>query len=688
MIKRESQFERAGKQGAAASEQMRLERVHGVMWFTLLGIVTVTPIIRFDYVYNFYVLPKFALLLIGASLLVGLLLSNAFAELTLALLCSPFGLLLAAYGICLGISTVFSVLPGISFLGSSAREMGYLTYLCYVAVSLSCVIAIRDDRKRFEALIWGVVVAGFIVALVGAAQVAGLATVPQDPASPVALAKRIFRINATLGHPDYAGNYLLYVVFTACGATTLARRAWSRGLCIATVVLAAFSILFTGTRGAWIGFLAGCFIGIAMMYYGRRNLLSSIPQRKKRRRAYALFLVAVLMVGMVAVTSLGKPIRTRLVATYSEGLTGAGRTTLWVFAIRIVPHYLATGCGLDVFRLASLPYKTVEVARAIKGVNQEDPHNAYLSAVVSSGIFSAVLYVCLIVIALWGFVVSIRRSRLNREKWLGLGLLCSFCAVLAHNVFLFHEITTGLYFFLFIALSQSLARVTLAMPGAVKGMPKPLQRAFVLRTGWLRRAIGGLLLLAACVYSYKVIEADHSILSCLQAAARNDLESTLSNGRAASSTEVFHTDYHYIFAAALSRFERAHSQAERTALVNEAAREFEVATHRSLAPEAGYVGAGLMRIRLGDLGRAETLLLQASQLDPLNPSVSLALARLSLGKGDLNTAVEQVVKAGSLGARRVSLRTVANEILERANNTAEREFVERELRPFVIRQGE
>lgn len=64
---------------------------------------------------------------------------------------------------------------------------------------------------------------------------------------------------------------------------------------------------------------------------------------------------------------------------------------------RLTRSFWLTGSGLETYRLAQLPFGTEAYARAMDGMIAEDPHSAYLSSLLATGVAATLLYVALLV---------------------------------------------------------------------------------------------------------------------------------------------------------------------------------------------------------------------------------------------------------------------------------------------------
>jgi O-antigen ligase len=625
---------------------MTVGRIAGVITGVVSGVLVAVPLALSDGVLHKYSVPKFAVLAVGSALLFALLLWRVARFGAPPAARSPLALAMGAYLAGLAISTALGDAPDIALQGSFGAQMGLASYLCFGVVFYGVLVGVGADQANFERVLRAVVVAGFVVSLWAAAQLAGLAAL-EEPFS--GTGKFPLRVYATLGHPDFAGHFLLFVVFAALGAAVMVRTRF-RLVALATSALAAVAILFTGTRGAWAGFVAGCLVAVGTVAASRGAARDGLPLRRLAAGAGVVILGLLLV---VTFTRLGAPVRARAAAFAGEGYTGGGRTTVWMLSARMVPRYWLTGCGLETFPLAQVPFKTREYARETYGTNAEDPHSAYLSALVGTGIVGTIPYCALVVLTLAGLVRALRSTRRLPAYWVGVSLLSSVCAVLIHDVFTHKMIANGLYFFAFLALSRCwLGIVEASGNGKAAEAQGAPERP---RARWREAAAlaaGGAVFVLACAYTVRLVEAERSILACLSAARRGNADATVAYGERATSKGLHQTDLHFYYGAALETLATKGRDGDARRWLTAATEQMEAARARNLAPVASTISLAIVRVRLGDFTGAESLIREAEAADPTTYLVPLARARLSLERGEVEEAREQVRRMKAAGAPR------------------------------------
>ena len=378
---------------------------------TLLAVLVFVPLALSNTFYRTIVFPKCAVLIFGSALVLFMLTLLPALEANwrerLQVLKSRIVLFVLLYVLSIGVSTFFGVARRVSFFGSYDSEMGLVSHVCFLILFVGLIVAIGDDETRLNVTLGAIALTGLIVAAYSFAQFAG-----RDPFLSPSLytfpssSGPVLRVPGTLGHSNYLGNFLLYTT-PVTAAFALASSGSARRIGFAGVALSIAGIVFSGTRGAWLGLIGGAVVFIVIesrgreakaRLFSRRNLVSWIA-------ASSIVLVA-LAVLVISPRSRGVLVRARSFVT--DGLTGSGRTILWRDAIKMAPAFAATGCGPEGFSKAFLPYKSDELARTAPQINNESSHNGYIDAAISYGLAGAILQIAIIALA---FAILLRARR-------------------------------------------------------------------------------------------------------------------------------------------------------------------------------------------------------------------------------------------------------------------------------------
>jgi O-antigen ligase/tetratricopeptide (TPR) repeat protein len=541
----------------------RLQKAAAIISMLLLCAV---PLTFLTAVHRFYTLPRFVLLVTGSTVLAAIL---ALMWVDSRRGSGAYGgefktrhvFLLAVYVMWVGCSTAFGVAPVVSLLGSFENQMGWLTHLCFFVCFLGIIAGVSRSTARLEILLWVMTLTALIVAVYGVAQFFGI-----DPfISPILYTSKagkdsLIRIASTIGHADYLGNFLLYTTWTAF-ALALVSSGRTRRIALAASLLIITAIVCSGTRGAWVGLIAGAIMFAFLEVRSARNLL---VKRKWVPVAATAFILVIAFGLLVASNPASNSIILRAKSFITDGATGSGRTVLWRDAVKMVPAFAIRGCGPEGFRKAFLPYKSNELARLAPHTNNESSHNAYLDAAISYGLLGLVLYVAVITSTFYLLFSAYRRTTEKSFRVIISGLLASYAGVIIHNIFIFDQISTGLYFFAMAAIAQIVLNVTKYKSGIHengihegdinkrKNSPRPVRSSNGYWQLWATTALGGALVSAAIWYCVGLMIADVEIKRAFASAEAGNLEKTLKSGERATLQADPTRAYDFLFAQAIT----------------------------------------------------------------------------------------------------------------------------------------
>ncbi len=387
----------------------------------------------------------------------------------------PALLLVVAYLI----STALSVTPRISFWGSYERLQGTYSLLSYVVIGLSVLFLLRR-REQLERLLLFLVLSSIPVALYGVVQHYGLDPLPWG-------GDVTQRVAGNLGNAIFIAAYLIMVApITVVQWIRLWRREtadWTRtrrlGIGAAMVALAAglavlwgvvglgaglwfavvlwgvagvigwltggsvrrwlmlgfyasvlavqlVCIVFTQSRGPWLGLLGGLFL----------FLMVALVASRRNRMALAVGIGALLVGAFLGVLNIPDgplaPLRDlpylgRLGRVF-EVQTGTGRVRvlIWEGALEMVtdsPLRAAVGYGPESMYSAFSPYYSPELAHLERrSASPDRSHNETYDALITTGVLGFAAYMYLFISV---YLVAMRSLGMvcdRRDRWLFLGL--------------------------------------------------------------------------------------------------------------------------------------------------------------------------------------------------------------------------------------------------------------------------
>jgi O-antigen ligase len=320
------------------------------------------------------VIPKAVLILIGAAVLLFLLpqWSRGLGILWGRTDGRIFLCLVAAEGVSLLVSTLFSTQPMLSFAGTVWRRLGTVEQLAtlVIAAATASVAALRPEWTRI--LFRAMAVCGGIAAGYGVLQYFGV-----DPFLPRELYTidylgGIVRPPATMGHAIYFSAYLVPVVLIAAACSLKETTSLWKGIHAIVAVLGCVAIILSGTRASLLAVAAG---GVVFVFSIRRRTALKVAAG-----AGAVLAIA----GVITLTPAGKDFRHRL-QQWREDL-GGPRAGVWRDSLSLVGARPVVGSGPETFAVEFRKVESKSLSRAYPDFYHETPHNAFLDTAFAQGI--------------------------------------------------------------------------------------------------------------------------------------------------------------------------------------------------------------------------------------------------------------------------------------------------------------
>jgi O-antigen ligase len=594
------------------------------------------------------------------------------------LLASKQVLLVSLFILTIAASTILGVAPVASLFGSSYNQMGLITYLCFFILFLSLILKNGQSETRFRRTLWSMLLTGLAVATYAFMQF-----FDRDPflrpqfytfESPVG---PILRVHSTIGHSDYLGNFLLYVTPLGLGLA-LSARGSARRIGFMAAGLSSAAILFTGTRGAWVGLMAAA---LTFVFLTKSRAVAAIrnpaQHRQMVRWARVLFVIVILLSVSVAFAPASRSIVQRARSFLNEN-TGSGRTLLWRDSMRMVKEYAVVGCGPEGFRKAFLPYKSTSLARHAPTTNNESSHNSYIDAAVSHGLPGAILYVAILASSFSLLITKRRRTTESGKRIILESLVSSLAGVVVHNFFIFDQISTGLYFFAYAALAQissvatsnpsskaggnSANRVehvhTSQVSAAKSSTASHTQHQELAEESKTGRRLAGYLVAAGCAlfflaawYCIRAVQADLEIRKAVSAAGNGDLSGVIAHGNRAINGPDPVGDYHFMVARILTYCadnSRTFSADSRNQAINVAMSHATQSLRHTNTPDSNYALLAYLALQLGHPEEVFAYASQAVRTDPNFSNSHWLMAEAHLARDEPELAAAEAQLALSL----------------------------------------
>lgn len=216
------------------------------------------------------------------------------------------------------LSTALSVAPRISFFGSYVRMQGAFSFLSYVVI-FALVLTHLRSRSQLQRLLHTVILTSLPIAIYGIIQKGGLDPLPwggdvRD------------RVAANMGNAIFVAAYLIIAVFLTLErllnslATMLNAEdgafsdAFRAGGYLFVLIVQLITIVFTQSRGPWLGLAAGVYVFImlgllllARWATGRARVPGILDWLSGHLRAAWLSLIGLTVAGLIILVTLNVP---------------------------------------------------------------------------------------------------------------------------------------------------------------------------------------------------------------------------------------------------------------------------------------------------------------------------------------------------------------------------------------------
>jgi len=326
-----------------------------------------------------------------------------------------------------------------SFWSNFERMEGYIT-LVHVFLFTLVVGSVLHTEKLWNALFNTTLAVACALVVYALAQLQGAGSISQDAS---------WRIHGTLGNSTYMAVYMLFHIFIAAIMFARTRVPWMRYVYVGLMILFAFVLVQTGTRGAILGLGGGMLLAagyIALFAHGH-------VRTRKIAIGVLLAIVAVgsLLVGFRDSSFVQNDPRLARAANISLD-AGSTRFAIWSLAFEGFKERPVLGWGQENFSYVFNTHYDAELYGQEPWFDRV--HNVVLDWLVAGGILGLLFYVGIFVAALV-YVVIIPYIRKGdspftpMESGVLFGLLAAYTF---HNLFVFDNLISYIFFGLILAL--------------------------------------------------------------------------------------------------------------------------------------------------------------------------------------------------------------------------------------------
>jgi O-antigen ligase/tetratricopeptide (TPR) repeat protein len=517
-----------------------------------------------------------------------------------------FSWILAAFGGFVGVIALADALgqyPLQSFWSNFERMDGWMT-LIHLFMFIAVAGSVLTTKKLWSYFFHTSVTIAFLIALHGLAQYFGVIEGPAASRS---------RIDSRLGNAAYMAIYMLFHIFIVFWLFVRTKVTLHKVLYMSVAAIFAVTLLFTGTRGTFVGFVGGTAVAVAYVaIFGR-----AYPELRKAA-IIACVAIALLAGGFwVAKDSAvvqSNPALARI-ANIDLGKDLVVRSTIWKMAWEGVKERPVLGWGQSNFNYVFNENFDPSLYAAESWFDRT--HNIFFDWLIAGGIVGLIAYFSIFFAALYYlFWVPIFRKNESPdfdvlERGVLLGLLAGY---LIHNLVVFDNIISYIFYGCILALVHAHVSTPIKSIATWKVNPQMVtQMALPLI----------LIITGAAVY----------FLNAPGIGAASDIIDAMSRDTAKARLEAFHS--------ALERNSFADQE-----IVEQLAQQAMAIVRNTSIPEEE---------RQAMVQRAELELLQLADEKPGDARIHAFLSSFYRAIGAFPQAQEQAAKARSLSPKKQSL---------------------------------
>lgn len=257
------------------------------------------------------------------------------------------------------------------------------------------------------------------------------------------------RSSGTIGHPNGYGLYLAATTPLSLTLLFLDVRGLYKAMAGVVLSVGMLGLLFSLSRGGWLGFLTGAIVVVVIAIRGRRQSLKVV------------FVGASLMfITLIPVTFSQQNLITNRLTSTQANQSALSRITMGQGAIAMIKDYPVLGVGLNNYSFLMPEYDPVDYLSERRRVIV---HNIYLLIAAETGLVGSAAF-------LW-FVASLciqawrlASQALNNVVWMaGAGALSAYAALIVHGTVdydMLANVTIFRLLWLFAAIIASLSEMT------------------------------------------------------------------------------------------------------------------------------------------------------------------------------------------------------------------------------------
>tara|TARA_Y100000588_G_scaffold92967_1_gene100511 strand:- start:3143 stop:5425 length:2283 start_codon:yes stop_codon:yes gene_type:complete len=347
-------------------------------------------------------------------------------------------------------SGLFVVFVGLSLASalhapSADHALGEAAFL--IALLSASVLSLSSlvDSRDWSIALWGLTASALLASTIGVLDYWVLSPLSFPSNGPP---------SATFGFRNFAAMFLVCAIPLVASHAIRARSTLSILVTTLAAGLSTLFLVYTRTRGAWLGFGIGaltCTVLILWSASARNAFLTAMAEPSRR----------IIVGGVVALVLVLAPFSERFVDTglqrfdekksdvvstfASMGSGDRGRLDMWGHTSQLIWDHLITGVGLGSWQHIYPAYDGGTMLRSDSSPKR--PHNDYLWVAAESGILAGVIYAA---IPVWLLVQFYRRKDDEEGSLLTPFLAAAVVGLAVHGIFSFPREQPQAMVFLFL----------------------------------------------------------------------------------------------------------------------------------------------------------------------------------------------------------------------------------------------
>ncbi len=385
-----------------------------------------------------------------------------------------FSLLFLVVSVFVGV-LILTSLTGInfhrSFFGDPGRAEGVILHI-HLLVFFLIIISVFNKKKEWLRLFKVTVFVSGLSSLAGIFQKLGFFSF-YGTSLPG-------RISGTLSNPDFFAPYIVLAIFLGLFVLLSEKKREWKKLWKIILILNCFTLILSGTRGAWVGFGVGAVFLFCFWFFRYSNLhpVKSPPRRgvpsgqfnrvNQKKRKIILFGVLFLCIFVLLITLNQDRIGLkenylfqRFYSVFNPLDSLASRLDVWEIAFKGWKEKPILGWGPESFSFVFDKYFKADYLKHMPETIYFDyPHNKVMELMAGTGLLGTLGYLSIFIVLFCSVFKYIKSSKPphHNSVWcggkehknpiLGLILAALFISYFVQNLFIFDTISAYLIFFL------------------------------------------------------------------------------------------------------------------------------------------------------------------------------------------------------------------------------------------------